>query len=255
MPLYGQLDLANVAERLPRLPDLDTEAWHLPKAEMLQLLIEVPHTTDRLLPKAMHPAVPSYVVFAFTHYPESPVGPFSLAVLRLGSRAGAHPRGFVLGAYASEATAAAALRERWGFPVDTGTVTLRRWHDRITGTVVHDGKTVLDCALLDPEAISGSDVQYINWVTLGHAPLDGSGKPLLIQVDPHYTFHRAERGRPVVRSFDAAAWNAGPVILADPVLATCCIVDTDLPRIRFVMDPEIPVFKGTRRIRESREAG
>ena len=115
MPLYGQLDLATVAQRLPRLRDLDTEAWHLPKAEMLQLLIEVPRsTTDRLLPRAMHPAVPSYVVLAVTHYPESPVGPFTLAVLRLGSRAGAHPRGFVLGAYASEAAAATALRERWG---------------------------------------------------------------------------------------------------------------------------------------------
>jgi hypothetical protein len=29
--------------------------------------------------------------------------------------------------------------------------------------------------------------------------------------------------------------------------------DTDLPRIRFVMDPEVPVVRGTRRIRESRE--
>jgi len=29
-------------------------------------------------------------------------------------------------------------------------------------------------------------------------------------------------------------------------------VDTDLPRIRFVMDPLKPVFQGTRRIRESR---
>ena len=28
--------------------------------------------------------------------------------------------------------------------------------------------------------------------------------------------------------------------------------DTDLPRIRFVMDVEVPVVRGTRRIRESR---
>jgi hypothetical protein len=26
-------------------------------------------------------------------------------------------------------------------------------------------------------------------------------------------------------------------------------VDTDLPQIRFLMDPEIPVIRGTRRIR------
>ena len=48
--------------------------------------------TDGLLPRAMHPALPSYVILAVTKYPESPVGPFTLAVLRLGSRAGAHGR-------------------------------------------------------------------------------------------------------------------------------------------------------------------
>ena len=253
MPLYGSLDLAAATPRLPMMRDLDTEAWTLPKAEILQILIEVPRTTDSLLPKAMHPSVPSYVVFGVTHYPESPVGAFTLATLRLGSRAGAHPRGFLLGAYCSSEAATRELRQRWALPVQQAEVRLGRRHDRINGKVTRDGRVVLDCALLDPEAISGGDVQYINWVTLGQAPLDGATKPLLIQVDPHYTFHRAERGRPRVDVFEPEAWNAGPVRLADPVLATCCTVDTDLPRIRFVMDPEIPVFKGTRRIRDSRE--
>ena len=102
MPLYGTLDITANAKALPTLGNLDTEAWALPKAEMLQLLIEVPRsTTEGLLPKAMHPALPSYVILAVTKYSESPVGPFNLAVLRLGSRAGAHPRGFLLGAIAS----------------------------------------------------------------------------------------------------------------------------------------------------------
>ena len=50
----------------------------------------------------------------------------------------------------------------------------------------------------------------------------------------------------------AAAWNAPTIELSDPIVGTCCTVDTDLPRIRFVMDPLKPVFQGTRRIRESR---
>ena len=80
MPLYGTLDLTAVAKKLPTLANLDTEAWTLPKAEMLQLLIEVPRSsTEGLLPKAMHPALPSYVILAVTKYPESPVGPFTLA--------------------------------------------------------------------------------------------------------------------------------------------------------------------------------
>jgi hypothetical protein len=253
MPLYGSLDLTANPATLPTLANLDTEAWALPRAEMLQLLIEVPRaSTEGLLPKAMHPALPSYVVLAVTKYAESPVGPFNLAVLRLGSRAGAHPRGFLLGAVASSEAAAHELRGRWGFPVEAGDVKFLRRHDRVMGTVRKGGRTILDGALVDPQPVSGTDVQYINWVTAANAPLDGQTQPMLIQVDPKYTFHKAERGKPQVSTFDAAAWNASGVTLADPIVGTCCTVDTDLPRIRFVMDPLKPVFQGTRRIRESR---
>src|SRR5262245_56613206 len=150
MPLYGTLDLTSVAQKLPTLANLDTEAWTLPRAETMQLLIEVPRSsTDGLLPKAMHPALPSYVIFAVTRYSESPAGPFTLAMLRLGSRAGAHPRGFLLGAVASSEAAANGLRSRWGFPVETGEVKLLRRHDRVLATVSKDGKTILDCALVN----------------------------------------------------------------------------------------------------------
>src|SRR6516225_12380789 len=141
MPLYGTLDLTTVARKLPTLANLDTEAWTLPKAEIMQLLVEVPRSsTDGLLPKAMHPALPSYVIFAVTRYPESPAGPFNLAVMRLGSRAGAHPRGFLLGAVASSEAAAKELRNRWGFPVEAGEVRFLRRHDRVMGTVTKAGK-------------------------------------------------------------------------------------------------------------------
>ena len=253
MPLYGTLDITQDARRLPTLPNLDTEAWALPRAEMMQLLIEVPRrSTDGLLPRAMHPALPSYVILAVTKYSDSPVGPFNLAVLRLGSRAGAHPRGFLLGAVASTDAAALELRARWGIPVEAGEVKYVRRHDRVMGTVKKDGKIILDCALVDPQPVAGGDVQYINWVTAANAPLDGTTQPMLIQVDPKYTFHKAERGKPQVDIFDPPAWNAPTIELSDAIVGTCCTVDTDLPRIRFVMDPLKPVFQGTRRIRESR---
>src|SRR5262252_1143250 len=154
MPLYGTLDITQAPARLPTLAHLDTEAWTLPKAEIMQLLIEVPRSsTDGLLPKAMHPALPSYVILAVTRYPESPAGPFNLAVLRLGSRAGAHPRGFMLGAVASNEAAAGELRRRWGFPVAAGEVKFLRRHDRVMGTAKKDGKTILDCALVNPQPV------------------------------------------------------------------------------------------------------
>jgi hypothetical protein len=42
--------------------------------------------------------------------------------------------------------------------------------------------------------------------------------------------------------------------LQNPIACTACTCDTDLPRIRFVMDPDVPVVRGTRKIRDSREA-
>jgi hypothetical protein len=133
-------------------------------------------------------------------------------------------------------------------------VTLRRRHDRVMASVTRDGAPILECALVDPQPISGGDVQYIHSVTLAQASLDGKRAPWLVQVDPRYTFHKAERGRPEVSRLDAEAWNAATVRLDNPIAATICTVDTDLPRIRFVMDPEVPVVKGTRKIRDTREA-
>jgi hypothetical protein len=254
MPLFGTLSPPALDSHLPSMPDLDTEAWSLPGADILQIAFEIPRATDALLPRAMHPAIPSYATILVSRYPESPAGPFLLAQLRLMARAGAHPRGFVLGAVASTREAADALRQRWGFPAVPGAVALRRRHDRVTATATRDGAAILDCALVDPEPISGGDVQYIHSVTLARAPLDGATAPRLIQVDPRYTFHRAERGRPAVSCLEASAWNAGGVRALNPIAATLCTCDTDLPRIRFVMDPEVPVVRGTRRIRESREA-
>jgi hypothetical protein len=250
MPTFGLLDAGTIEARLPRLANLDTDAWPLPGAEILQLAWETSAATDALLPRAMHPAIPRYVTFLVTRYPESPVGPFVLAQLRLMGRAGAHPRGFVLGAVASTPEAAAALRDRWGLPVAAGNVALRRYHDRVAATVTREGRVLLEAALVDPEPISGGDVQYIHSVTMAHVPQDGAVAPHLIQVDPHYTFHKAERGRPQASRFEAAGWNAEGVTLNFPVAASVATVDTDLPQIRFVMHPETPVVRGTKRIRQ-----
>jgi hypothetical protein len=249
MPLFGELTLETVAQHLPALTSLDTEAWALPRAEILQLGFEVGETTRALLPRAMHPAIPAYATWLVARYPESPVGPFALAQLRLMGRAGAHPRGFVLGAGASTPGAVRALRDRWGLPVVLAGITLRRYHDRIVAVVTREGVPILEAALIDPEPISGADVQYMHSVTLARVEDNGRSAPMLVQIDPHYTFHQAERGRPRVSSFDASAWQAEGVEPIHPMAASFTTCDTDLPQIRFVMDPEIPVVRGTRRIR------
>jgi hypothetical protein len=111
--------------------------------------------------------------------------------------------------------------------------------------VRREGQTILEMALIDPEIVSGGDLQYIHGITL--ARVDGASQ--LIQVDPHYTLHNAARGRAHVSRFDAAAWHATPITLTTPISASVSTSDTDLPRIRFVMDPEAPVVRGTRKVR------
>jgi len=254
MPLYGTLGLDPAMAPLAEMPHLDTEAWALPQAEILQLAWEVPRETRALLPPALHPAIPAYVTVQVLRCPESPVGPFALALCRLMCRAGAHPRGYALGAVASTAEAARALREGWGFPAVPGEGRLRRRHDRITAEVAPGGHLTLEAALLNPEPISGAEVQYIHTVTLarvadGGPTPDQPGAAWLVQVDPHYTLHRADRGRPWMGRFDPAAWNAGGLRLEWPISASWTTADTDLPQIRFVMDARVPVIQGTRRIR------
>ncbi len=249
MPLFGALELASVAARLPRLKDLDTEAWTLPRVEIIQLAWEANDETQALLPRAMHPAIPPYVTVVVTCCPESPVGPFALAQLRLMGRAGAHPRGYVLGAVATTAEAARALGERWGFPAAVGAVTVKRYHDQVTVSVARAGAPVLEAAVVNPEVISGGDIQYIHSVTLAQVPDNGRAEPRLLQVDSHYTFQKAERGRPKLVRLDAAAWNAPGLEPRAPIAASVTTCDTDLPQIRFVMDPERPVIQGTRKIR------
>jgi hypothetical protein len=249
MPVFGELDDAALATRLTPMSSLDTEAWPLPRTDILQLAFEIGPASRALLPRAMHPAIPPYATWCVMRCPESPVGPFALAEVRLMGRAGAHPRGYVLGAIASTPDAVGGLRERWGFPAVLGTVALRRYHDRVVATVARDGATVLEAALVNPEPISGADIQYIHTVTLGRLERDGGAAPVLVQVDPHYTFHSAERGRPVLVRFERSAWGAELIEPHHPIAASFATCDTDLPQIRFVMDPEIPVVQGTRRIR------
>jgi hypothetical protein len=249
MPLFGQLDVHPIASRLAQLTDLDTPAWTLPGAEILQLAWEVSDETLDLLPRAMHPAVPPYATLLVTSYPESPVGPFNLALLRLMGRAGAHPRGYVMATVASTPDSVHALRKQWGFPAELGGITLRRYHDQVTAVVSRDSEPLIEAALINPEPISAGDVQYIHSVTLARLPDGDRPTPHLIQVDPHYTLRKAERGRPKVRRFETAVWNAKTLAPLAPIAASITTCDTDLPQIRFVMDALVPVIQGTRKIR------
>ena len=245
MPLYGVRDTETLLHYAPEMESLSTEPVELPRAEVLQVMFEIDDQwMQRLLPRALHPTIPPTATFVFWRVPESPWGAFNLAQVRVGCRAGVRPRGFPVASWCDSEQASAALGSRWGFNCRPGTVRLQRYYDRVEGSVSAGNRPVLQVALVDPQAISGGDVQYTANMNLARVRRESGLEPRLVQVDPEFTFHRADRGRPVVERFERDPGTGG-VMPVDPVSASVTVCDITLPRIRYIVDPERPALQGT----------
>ena len=145
MPVFGKQDVQAAAARAPLMSGLDTDPWELKDAEILQLSFEVvEEPAEWLAAPALHPSIPPYATLSVARFPDSPVGPYALAQVRLVVRAGIRPRAYMIGAYTDSEQAVAALRMRWGFPLELATVSLQARHDRVIGRVERDGQTILD---------------------------------------------------------------------------------------------------------------
>ena len=179
---------------------------------------------------------------------EVPQAPRTLAQVRIGCRASALPRGFLLRAYSDSPAACDALGRRWGYECRPADVRVRRYHDRVVGTVTVDGRELMRASLVDPQPISGGSIFHVSTMNLARAD-DDNGRGVLVQVDPAYTFHRAERGTPELTMFERAAWNAQGIEPVWPVTATFVRCDTGFPRIRYVLDAQQLARTGTRKLR------
>lgn len=249
MPLFGVRAVAPLLEHAAEMESLDTAPLELKGVEVLQVMVEIDDAAMlTLLPPALGPTIPPTATFVVWRCPESPAGPFTLAQVRVGCRAGVRPRGLLLASYCDVEPAAALLRARWGFNCRPGLVRLRRFYDRIVGSVVVADRTIVHISLVDPQVISGADVQYTANMNPALVRLDGAPVARLVQVDPDYTFHRAERGRPAVDAFEAEAWAATGLRPVYPVSASCVVADITLPRIRYICDPGVPALEGTTRV-------
>lgn len=250
MPVFGKQDVQAAAARAPLMNGFGTDAWELKGAEILQLSFEVIEgPAEWLVPPALHPSIPPYAALSVARFPTSPAGPFMLAQVRLVVRAGIRPRGYLLGAYTDSEQAALQLRSRWGFTIELGTITLQARHDRVIGQVVSEGQRILNIELENPEQISGSDVTYLDSLHLARVMENGKETPLIVQIDPEYVFHSANRGRPHLVSLQADAWGGNSKLrCTNPMHATFCRCDTDLPKLRYTMNPSIPATEGSRRV-------
>jgi Acetoacetate decarboxylase (ADC) len=248
MPSSGTMDVQAFAPKVSEIKGFKTGAWTLKGAQILNVYYEVSNEPfASLMPVTFHPVIPAYAMLNVSHYPESPVGPFSIAEVRVGCRAGVRPRGFTLKSYVSTEAAARELASRWGYPASVADVRLRAFHDRVVGTVKTGGRDILEVTMLDREFIGGNDIQYVSSMHLCRNQEDG--KLVLVQLDPEWTFIKAERGRPHLGSFEGQAWNGGEKLVPTwPISASYAIADTTLSAIRYVSDPNLDAFKGTTQI-------
>ncbi len=249
MPLFGTLDVKPRLVEAPLLERLESEPWELPGAEVLHLLHEIDDGAMLpLLPPALHPTIPPTCHVVVTHAPESPAGPFVLAQVRVGCRAGAFQRGLVTRAFCDSERAASELRRRFGFDAVRASVRLLSRYDRVEAEVTLAGRRILGCGLVDPLAIGADDVRYVDALNLARVVRDGEERARLVQLDAVYRISRADRGRPVIEALDAAAWRADGLVPRWAVSGSFCRADLTLPRPRYLVDPLRPALQGTERV-------
>lgn len=250
MPFIGTRDLADRLQSAPLVQRLDTEPAELSDVQLLQLLFEIDDSAmTSLIPRALHPTIPPAVYVNFMKVGESPWGAFSLAEVRVACRQGARPRALSFRAVCDSPQAAGALRDRWGFPVVQGTVSLTRGYDRVHGVAETPADGVMaDVALMNPEAIGSGDVQYISSLHLARVVRDGEEQVRLIQVDPDYMFSGADRGRPLLTELRLGAWGLEGATISWDVSASATKGTVTLPALRYLVDPEKPVLAAVERI-------
>jgi hypothetical protein len=241
--LTGTADLDRLAVRAPEMAGLDPEPLTLDEVEVLQANFEMAVASRQVtLPPGLHPTNPPMLVVLAWRVGSSPWGAFSMAQVRVGSRSGVRPRGFVAGCVVDGSSdAVAALASRWGLPAVAGTVALERRYDGTGLCVEVGGRTAAELSCLGPDPLSAGDVQYTVTMTLARTPRGLR----LVQLEPEYDVRRVERLVPRLVRFDGAAWGDDQLRPVHPISATVAVAAVTIPRLRFVCRPDVLAFEGT----------
>jgi len=243
--LAGNADVAALARRAPRLAGFDAQPLTLSGVELLQLSYELGGgPPESFFPPALLPTLPVLAVLALWKVSEGPLGPFTLAQLRLTCRSGVRPRQLLLASFAEGEPARAALNEHFAFGAQQARVRVERFYDRVEGSVSLGGETLLDVRALGPLPLAVGDLQFFSSMHPAQTPQGLR----LVQVDADLDVTRAERALPEVSRFDAAAFGAPGATLAWPVAAAVALADVTLPRVRFVCRADAHAFAGTERV-------
>jgi len=130
--LIGTLDVTGV-DALARIDSFAGDPIRFDKVEIVHATFEARMAESlAALPPALHPSIPGHISLLIVRCADSLLGPFSLAQVRIGCRAGIKPRGFCLGAVTDSAVVADALSSRWGFRCRFGAIALSKRYHRVS---------------------------------------------------------------------------------------------------------------------------
>jgi hypothetical protein len=93
--------------------------------------------------------------------------------------------------------------------------------------------------------MAGADLELFDNLHLVNL---ADGDPLIVQVDPGYHYHAADRGGADLRRFEPDLLGIDGIEPVYGVVAVACTADMELSAPRFVLDPSKPAVQGTRRL-------
>ncbi len=239
MHRYGTLDIAARAGAAPRLKALGGEPWILKGVHILDCRMEIDAApADALIPPSLRPGIPSYGAVVVTRVPDSPVGPFVLAELRVGVRIGAVAGFFVVGAVCDSEAARQALAERWGYRVAPGQVRLDDLYHQVAARVETAGRLVLDLRLTERRLLPGTRMNTPSIVNLAQAP---DGSLTLVNAPLNAAYAQADGGPHIMPVFEGEAFGAGGAFRPMfPMGGAFGLADLTLGATAFTIDPLIP---------------
>jgi hypothetical protein len=239
MPMhrYGTGDIKAWLASAPAIRTLKPEAWTLKGVRTLEARCEIDDApADVLVPPSLRPCMPAYCSIAVSRVPDSPVGPFGLAEIRVAARVGPRPTFFLLRSFCDNEAARKELAARWGYRVDAGDVSLKDLHYQAHGTAEVEGRIVLDVLLSHREPLPGTRFNQLPTVNL--AKLDG--KPILAGLSIESNFSANDKGRQKI-TLDGEALGLGRALRPlNPMAATIGVTDWTMGAIEFTVDPARP---------------
>jgi hypothetical protein len=243
MIVYGTRDVEAVGGGAPPVDLTQTDALEIADGEILQTIFELRFTGfETRVPPAMHPSHPPYATIFFYRAKTSPIGPFTMAQVRVSGMAGISRFSYPIHGWIDNPEAGEVFARRWGYRLDLADITLTRRFDGVWGTVTQNEKLILDAGMYDPEPVSGADATHAGHLNLAYVEGDEPPVPMLIQAGPQLSFTRCDRGRPRLKTYDAEVIGGDvPYFNVSAFAGQCSFLFNP---VVFICDPTRPAVEG-----------